>query len=148
MTDSTHLSWRGIDVRDACPTCDGRGSRWYSSTSLWRGGVGGAAFTRGVCDDCWGSGDVGRHWTDLRRLEAEQDVRVAELAASLLQDRLLVRFDHMRPALSALCDVLDRESRRRKPPNGTDFFANRTWETVTTGLAGLLRELLATKETP
>lgn len=145
MTDD-HLGWRG--VQDACPTCEGRGSRLYASTSEWRGGIGGCAITRGVCDDCWGSGDVGRPWTDLRLMEAEQDVRVAERAARLLQDRLLVRFDHMRPALTALCDVLDRESRRRKPPNGSDFFANRTWETVTTGLAKLLREMMAAKETP
>lgn len=58
---------RGIDT--PCERCGGAGVRTYSSTAVWRGGIGGQALTQGVCDLCWGSGDVHRPWTNLRELD-------------------------------------------------------------------------------
>lgn len=63
------LDWRGVET--ACPKCGGSGAIWYGSTAMWRGGIGGAAMTRGACSTCWGSGDADRPWTNLRNLEGD-----------------------------------------------------------------------------
>jgi hypothetical protein len=64
------LDWRGVETM--CPTCTGAGSRTYSNTAQWRrGAIAGQMMTVGVCDTCWGSGDLHRPWVDLRRLEEE-----------------------------------------------------------------------------
>lgn len=68
------LRWRGVD--DPCLKCEGRGVRWYGSTSTWRGGMGAAMITWDVCDVCWGSGDRYRHGCDLRQLRDEESKRV------------------------------------------------------------------------
>ena len=71
MRDNEHakmLEFRGLDplYHQICTKCNGSGVYMYSSTATWRGGIGGAAMTNAVCDVCWGSGDSGRPWTDLR----------------------------------------------------------------------------------
>lgn len=57
---------------DECPECRGYGVRLYSSTALWRKGIGGQAITPGVCNKCWGSGDKHRPWPNWDRMEAMQ----------------------------------------------------------------------------
>lgn len=66
------LAWRDLDreANDICKACGGSGMLVYGSTSTWRGGIGGSAMTRGVCDKCWGSGDIAKPWTNLRNLPA------------------------------------------------------------------------------
>ncbi len=49
-----------------CIRCKGSGQRLYSSTTTWRGGIGGCAMTTGVCDKCWGSGDEKNPGENLR----------------------------------------------------------------------------------
>ena len=63
------LQWRQVPEDDVCPTCYGSGVSLYSSTSTWRGGIGGQAMTIDICDSCWGSGRKSRHWMDLRTLK-------------------------------------------------------------------------------
>lgn len=58
------------DVRSPCPACTGFGVVVYGSTATWRGGIGGASMTAGVCDKCWGSGDRDRPWPSHRHFEA------------------------------------------------------------------------------
>lgn len=72
--------WKGIDypTEQPCKDCGGSGERVYASTTAWRGGIGGCAMTRGVCDKCWGSGVAERPWTNLRAL-SNKDRRIAEL---------------------------------------------------------------------
>lgn len=61
------LLMRGIDAPElACEECGGFGVKLYGDTSTWRGGVGGQAFTSGVCDHCWGSGQKHRPWPSHR----------------------------------------------------------------------------------
>lgn len=60
-------------ARIACPACGGEGERSYPDTSTWRGGVGGQAFTVGVCDRCWGTGRTDRRGADLRHLQLEME---------------------------------------------------------------------------
>lgn len=62
------LEARGVE--SPCKECGGLGVRAYSSTSTWRGGIGGQAITNGVCDDCWGSGDSSRKWPSWRARES------------------------------------------------------------------------------
>lgn len=65
------LLWRGIDRElgeDPCKGCSGSGVRAYGSTSTWRGGIGGQMITSDICDKCWGSGNAGKPWFNLRRL--------------------------------------------------------------------------------
>lgn len=53
-----------------CPRCHGEGERSYANTNTWRRrGIAGQAFTKGVCDECWGSGDLEMKGLDLRRIE-------------------------------------------------------------------------------
>ena len=67
---SEFLAWRGIDLHEVCPACSGAGSRAYANTTTWHGGIGGQTVTGGICDHCWGSGNQGHPWTNLRRQEA------------------------------------------------------------------------------
>lgn len=134
------LRWRNIET--ACEKCGGKGGRTYASTSTWRGGMGGASLTWDVCDECWGSGDAEDHWLDLRRLRNEQDARVAKEAGELLGRRIGAGLRTMLPAIEALCLVLDKEAKRRKPPMGTDFWDHYQWQHVCNGLAGVLREMI------
>lgn len=111
MTDEEFLQacqeWRGVE--DPCPECQGSGIKSYSSTSLWRRGVGGQAFTNGVCDKCWGSGDSNRPWTDLRKLEATFDERVRGAAEAYITGRAGSRYY---PKLVA--ELLESQTRKRK----------------------------------
>jgi len=94
-----------------------------------------------VCDECWGSGDANRSWTDLRRLEAEESARVTARAATLLADSLGMSMSALKPAGLALAQELDKQSRRRKPPLGDGFWEQQHWVIVCSGLAKLLREM-------
>jgi len=109
------LAWREIPVDEACTACHGRGSRVYSSTSTWRGGMGGAAMSVDVCDRCWGSGNQDRPWTDLRKLQAGEDARVALRAATFLADSVGAGLTVAHPALRAIAAELLRLSNGRKP---------------------------------
>jgi hypothetical protein len=75
------LEWRDISPKDACRECQGSGRKVYGSTAQWRGGIGGAAMTPGVCDACWGSGSASRPGVDLRQHERLVQERDALLGA-------------------------------------------------------------------
>jgi len=61
---------RGIDYEeDVCTKCSGWGVKAYGQTCTWHGGVGGNVITSDVCDECWGSGNKNRKWTNLRVLK-------------------------------------------------------------------------------
>ncbi len=110
------LRWR--DVEDPCPGCDGSGVRLYPSTSTWRGGMGGSMMTSDVCDQCWGSGDAHKHWTDLRKLHHTEEQRAAERALSLLVGRAGANLLTCKPAVIALVAELDRfadQPRKQRP---------------------------------
>jgi len=55
----------------ACKRCRGKGSQTYGSTATWMGGVGGQAFTEGVCDECWGTGRADRKGPNLKAIRGE-----------------------------------------------------------------------------
>jgi len=77
------LMWRGIDIQmgdKPCPKCGGVGHRAYGNTSTWRGGIGGQMITDGICDECWGSGNAAKPWTNLRELRVARDA-AAQLEA-------------------------------------------------------------------
>lgn len=116
------LEQRGIET--ACPVCQGVGSRRYPSTSTWRGGMGGASITSDVCDKCWGSGDVARPWTDLRRLRNTERERIHLGAAALLAERCGVGLRTLLPGLDELVSELRKFERGRKArPYGFDTVA-------------------------
>lgn len=78
------LDWRGIET--PCKKCSGTGTYVYSNTSTWNHGIGGQALTSAVCEDCWGSGDANRKWSDIRvavRTERELRLRVEALEKAL-----------------------------------------------------------------
>lgn len=118
--------WRGIEATDACPACAGAGTHWYSSTATWRGGMGGQAFTRDVCDQCWGSGDRTRPWLNLRTLRDDQQREVAKLAVDALARACGAQFSVVGPQVRALIVALDEladaAERARKPRPGRDTF--------------------------
>lgn len=85
------LAWRDIAPGDECAICGGSGRTIYPSTATWAGGIGGAAITGDVCDECWGSGSRARKGADLRRLEqraqrAEDRVELLALEREAIQD--------------------------------------------------------------
>ena len=69
---SQFVEWRGIE--NPCSKCGGRGTRAYSNTATWRGGIGGQMITSGVCDHCWGSGDADNKWPSRRTTKRIPDV--------------------------------------------------------------------------
>jgi len=51
------LAMRGVMPHDTCQTCQGMGTILYGNTNTYRNGwIAGQAFTRDVCNLCWGSG--------------------------------------------------------------------------------------------
>lgn len=119
MSDETRqefLQWRG--VRDPCPRCRGSGVVVYGSTATWRGGMGGASMTRGLCDACWGSGDAGRAWDDLRAWRDGEDARVAARAGELLARSVGANLWSCAAAVTEIADELERLSRGRKARAG------------------------------
>lgn len=67
------LDYRGLTLEQACKHCSGSGVKSYGNTSTWRMGTGGQMITSDVCDNCWGSGNTEKPWTNLRQLRKEQD---------------------------------------------------------------------------
>lgn len=129
-------------VRNPCHRCHGLGHIAYSSTATWRGGMGGAAMTRDVCNSCWGSGIEGEPWTDIQKLEAEMDAQVEARAVSWLADITMARWPVMRPAILELIAVFEKLERERRPR--PPYF-----QSVTRALAAKLREILrGTATTP
>lgn len=101
-------------VDECCPRCLGAGSRVYPSAVTWRGGMGGSVCTRDLCDRCWGSGDATAPWTDLRKLVAEEEQRVATRAVGLLAEMAGAKLTGMRGAVGAIADELERLAKGRK----------------------------------
>lgn len=52
-----------------CKTCNGDGTIYYANGATWRGGIGGSAVTKDVCNKCWGSGDSDKPGVNLIKLE-------------------------------------------------------------------------------
>ncbi len=105
------LAWRG--VRDKpCDRCSGSGVRTYGSTATWRGGIGGAAMTIGVCDLCWGSGSVKKPWPSHRRLTAAD--KLADAASQMLTMARIRPFHG--GAITTLREAL-KEYEQTKGPN-------------------------------
>lgn len=59
------------DKEELCKECGGTGSKVYSNSAMWAGGIGGQTVTVGVCDTCWGSGDMANPWTNIRKMYNE-----------------------------------------------------------------------------
>lgn len=138
-TDFFEWLWSIRNIRTPCARCHGLGCYLYGSTSTWRGGIGGAAMTRGVCDACWGSGDAARHGEDLRAWRAKQSAQVAARAATLFADRCGTSLRLLHPAIRTLCDELDKLARGRK--ERPYYFAP-----TCNVLAKVLRESMAARE--
>jgi hypothetical protein len=120
MTDTDPSLQSMQDLRgvyDPCDSCQGTGVRSYSSTSTWRGGIGGQAFTNGPCDSCWGSGCKYRPWTDLRKLEQGMEAEVQRRAEEWFERKLgSKRFGE--EEFGQLIEVLEKESRKRVNASG------------------------------
>ncbi len=131
------MNYRG--VRDPCPKCHGMGTHLYPSTAVWRGGIGGAAMTMGVCDGCWGSGDEFRKGEDLRKREHEEADRVAARAAAYVFGDL-EDWKQIRPGIEEVCQELEKLNNpraRKKRANG--------FSTTLTILVKRLRKVIASE---
>lgn len=131
------LHHRGIEPGDACPKCSGMGVRWYSSTATWRGGIGGQACTRDVCDACWGSGSATCPWTNLRTIDAEIDRRAREISEARWReitgapDSVLLR-----ASVGWIADEVAKLARKRPGGVAMDFWQQRACEYVASMLRG------------
>lgn len=137
------LHMRGVHT--PCDACHGLGIKVYASTATWHGGMGCAAMTHDVCDECWGSGDKNRHGMDLRKMTAERKQWEKEQAMSYLSTALGVRIGRLRKRFLALANLADAQCRKRKLPAGEDeFWWQRDWECV----ASLLRSIAKKGDEP
>lgn len=75
-----------LGVSDPCDACGGIGRRTYPCTSVWRGGAGGQTLTSGICDKCWGTGDLRNIGVNLREALAQQQ-RAEQAEAALAAAR-------------------------------------------------------------
>lgn len=141
MELSDFLAIRGIrHAEDACETCHGYGTRVYSNTSGWRGGIGGAAMTYDVCDVCWGSGDKHRPGDDLRALYATHAAWEAQQAIEYLARTIGANYTTTRGYVDKLADLAQGQANKRKLPEGTDaFWWNHTWTMLASCLRGLVK---------
>ncbi len=114
------LDWR--DIRTVCEGCHGSGHLLYGNTSTWRGGIGGASMTSGVCDHCWGSGDADNHWTDLRKLDDQRREMNEEQCAKWFCSMSGLTLQSSAPSWQHLIDRLELEQNRRKFPEGIQQF--------------------------
>jgi hypothetical protein len=129
-------------VTDPCDKCQGVGSRSYSSTATWRGGVGGQSFTVDVCDKCWGSGDMSRPWADIRKMEQARKDWEEDQCLSYLARSLGVSLTKIPRRIEQLADLCSKESKRRKLPEGeSPFWWSHEWDM----LASILRSLIKSK---
>ena len=136
------LAWalrvRGVD--NPCSACMGMGVRRYSSGSTWRGGMGTASYAHDVCDQCWGSGDADKPWTNIREVEKQRREWEAEQCAKWLAERAGVSMCNLKDGLTHIIGAIEKEAKRRKLPAGVHaFWYARTAEIV----ASALRELAA-----
>ena len=138
MIDEQELRRKRHIREETCDVCRGWGGRWYPSTATWQGGMGGAAMTYDVCDECWGSGDVDRPWTDLRKQRAEENERINAVAARLLSREMGEGLRSLRNAQLAMADVVEAAGRKRRLPDGVDTYS---WHALTTLLSKRLRKL-------
>ncbi len=129
---------RGIrDHLEICEFCNGFGTRMYSNASGWRGGIGGAAMSTDVCDQCWGSGTMDRPWRNLRDLEDDIKRRVAEEAVNALARSCAANTRTAAGSVKVIIQLLDTMKNKRKI-NGVDIN-----EIFTKPLTNELRNLLA-----
>lgn len=97
-----------------CQGCQGAGDRVYGSTATWRGGIGGAAMTLGVCDVCWGSGDSAHPWENLRKLQKDKWEQVCRLARAYLEHGLGAGIGLFIPVQRELADHVEAIAKKRK----------------------------------
>ena len=122
------LSYRIKGV--ACEKCGGVGERTYASTSTWRGGMGGASITPGVCDECWGSGRTDRKGPDQRKIEAHIRELQKETSRRWFEERIGANLAVVRKHFPVVAQKLRRARWK-------EFWETRTAEVV----AGALEEL-------
>jgi hypothetical protein len=103
--------------------------------------MGGASMTADVCDSCWGSGDLHKPWTNLRRIESDMRRQVAERSVDILARSVGATLRSTRPALLALLEELDNLSSDRKRKPRPSFFRE-----IVHGLMHVLKD--ATAEGP
>jgi len=133
------LQLRNINVDSVCVICHGYGTRVYSNTSTWRGGIGGQAMTTGICDQCWGSGDREHPWTDLRTLNERTNEQVAERAVDALAHSCGATFETSKGSVQQIIDHLDALTRKRK--------VDGIWTVpLVNGLANILRRAIGVPE--
>lgn len=119
-----------------CPECFGTGNKTYGSTATWRGGMGGASMTKGICDVCWGTGRTDVTGADQRKMRDILYNRDLLASAQWFSRRIGTAFNLHR---QHFITVADKISRARW---GADFNLNRVADAV----ADALRELAEVKE--
>ena len=132
------LAQRGVDPEAVCEACAGVGVRVYSNTSTWRKGVGGQAITSGICDVCWGSGDPEKPWLNLRELEAQKAIEIAQRALTAVIDSCAANSSATKGSIKEIIVVLDKLTRARKTGLWTAPLAN--------SLANILRRAIGEPE--
>jgi len=110
---------RGVSV--PCARCSGNGCYMYPNTATWRGGIGGQAITRDVCDECWGTGCQDRKGTDLRKLRDEAEKRVADRVTSLMTERLGLKANCIRETVLRLADDIEALGAKRTDRRAGDY---------------------------
>ena len=130
-------------VQDPCPKCKGLGSYNYPSGATWRGGMGTCAFQHDICDQCWGTGDVHRIGTDIRKLEAERKSWEENQVLEYLAHRLGCGIPRIAKRIQQLADLCIKQSNKRKLPEGeSEFWWNHEWD----ALGQMLLRLIEGKE--
>ena len=122
-----------VSVELQCKTCAGAGKRYYSNTSVWRGGMGGASITEGICDACWGTGRTDVTGPDQREILARESALERETSERWLAHRIGASFGSVRPHLATIAS-------RLKHKRTDDFWLQRCTETVRRVLEELSKE--------
>jgi len=66
-TDSNLTKTTNIYITVDCPDCNATGVKTYPTAALWhKGGMAAQVITEGVCNRCWGTGDLSRKGKPLK----------------------------------------------------------------------------------
>jgi hypothetical protein len=117
----------------ACLVCRGTGTRTYSNTATWRGGMGGASTTSDVCDVCWGTGRTDKTGANLREMMKELEDARKDVSLKWLKERTGAGSNFHKPYFA----LIAKKIRGVKRWPSDDFWLQRTVEVVAKALEEL-----------
>ena len=127
-----------MSAEENCGKCRGTGVRLYGSSSTYRGGFGGQAMTRDLCNACWGSGTT-TPFRDINELYREiEKAKIASAIDELFRNRQGLFIPALLDGMRGLVEDIAKLSRKSSRPG--------SYRSSARVLEKTLREMIAVQE--